>query len=254
MSITEIESMHDIHDLTTENNYSLPWSVHDFRRIIQPLIKRHPSEWPLASCRVDLLTSRPPPDSTLLEKDEVELVEKTIITYQTKYLRPPRGCLLRGDASKVHVNDVFKVIKVLMPFSTSSEWSEHDVTRIVMTLRGKSMVDGRNAEEGAIAAWFAFLELWVPYVTERPKLQRILDPFFVIVDVGQRVPATLAATIASYPPDGSPQAAPLPLDGSNFVFSCATHAYALHFAGFIYGREGLRCWVTQGNIAPPIYL
>ena len=187
MSIADMESMNDIKDLIKDADPSLPWNVHDFRRIAEPLLKRHPSEWPLASCRVDLLTSRPPPDSTLLQNGEVDFVQKKVITYQTKYLRPPRDCLLPGDASKVHVNDVFKVIKVLMPFTTSSEWSAHDVAHVVKTLRGKSMVDGRNAEEGAIPAWFSFLELWVPYVTERPKLQRILDPFLVVIDIHLQV-------------------------------------------------------------------
>ena len=74
--IKDMESMNEIKDLIKGADPSLPWNVHDFRRIAEPLLKQHPSEWPLASCRVDLLNSCPPPDSKLLQKDEVDLVQK----------------------------------------------------------------------------------------------------------------------------------------------------------------------------------
>jgi hypothetical protein len=99
-----------------------------------------------------------------------------------------------------------------MQFANSSECSEHDVASVVKALRGKSMVEGHNAEEGTVPAGFSFLELWVPCVIERQKIQLILDLFLVAIAIGQDTPATLAATVARYPRPGSPHPALLPVN------------------------------------------
>ena len=121
-------------------------------------------------------------------------------------------------------------------------------------LRGRNSVDARNASAAAVEAWWAFQELWVPYVTERPELQRKLDPYYVIIDIGNGVPVGLVGHINNYTPAGCAFPAPVPVDGSNFLFSTPSRQAAAHFVGTLQGNmPGLRAWITQGNIAAPTY-
>ncbi len=77
---------------------------------------------------------------------------------------------------------------------TLSEWSEHHVARAFKTFHGKVMVDDRNAEEGAMPAWFPFPELWVPFVTERPKIQ-LAAPRTASASLCSHLPGTDCGTL-----------------------------------------------------------
>ena len=254
MSIADIEAMDDISDLRDAplpSAGSVSWSVKDFRRIIAPFLNRAPKDWPPGSLRIELLSSREYPPHNALCLEEITFLVSSLRNYEENYRDSP-GCW-RYDSLSVPVQDLHEIVKPLIEAGVSN-WTPALIEPAVEILRGRNSVDSRNATAEALEAWWTFQELWVPYVTEHPDLQRKLDPYFIVLDIGGGVPAGLQGHIANYPPAGCAFGAPVPLNGSNFVFASPSRQAAAHFVGTLQvNMPGLRAWITQGNIAAPTY-
>jgi hypothetical protein len=219
---------------------------------VAPLMTLDPKDWPIRSERIDLLDRKYIAEDTIAGKALKDFLERDLVVYNESFRYPAKGCL-RTDSPAVHVDILNPLLTPLMD-APSSKWSEAAVEALVKELAGRSEIICVDATPGAVDNWFDFLTMWEPYVHAHPDIARRLDPFYVIIDVfGVVAPATLAPAIASYPPVGSTAPALTPgLNGSAYVIPFAALGDARHFVGFIQGRvNGLRAWITSGNITPP---
>jgi hypothetical protein len=238
-------------------SYTTAWSLKAVFRLASPYFSTNPADWPLESKRIELLESLPPP---VFGHEEIELknfYEQSLVIYNERYRVPLANCLRYEDPS-IHLDEIHPLISPLLRCQSPDGWEAvkggKALSRLIDALKGRTAIDGRGASPEACAAWSVFEPLWQSYIYERPSLQRILDPYWVIINIfGVIPPPGLAAAIASYPVPGSNAPPLLPgLLGNPYIIPFATAADARRFIGYIQSScEGLNAFLT-GNVIPPV--
>lgn len=254
MSAQDIEGMADVEDLLSADGQTpLNSAPATIRRLISPLQHLELQDWPLESNRVNIITQLEF-DVENLECDMRLFFEKTLPLYLSDFQFCAKDCL-RRDQPSVHISEICKAIQGLVGVPIV-KWPEECIERCVATLRGRSSIDARGARGEDIDSWFQFAPTWLKFVSDNPRILRIMDPFWVVINVVGTAPtANLLAAIAAYPLVGS-TAPPLNagLDGCPYYIPFASHPDARHFAGYIKGACGLHSWVTSTNCNPPVYM
>jgi hypothetical protein len=254
---TDVDQMTDVRDIISSDGTSLIKQDEDsVLRLIGPFLDAPPEEWPLESRRVDVINQLEwSPAFSSKNTEKVTLFfEASLPIYMEKYRFVEPDCL-RRDEPCVHIDVIYDAIKDMTGIS-SHHWRDQQISNCVEVLRGRSSIDGRGASSEALEAWFEFSPQWESFLKENPKYLRMMDPYWVMIDVLGVMPhPKLADAIAAYPPQDSnlPQLMP-GMNGSPYYYPFATHQAASHFAGYIGGACGLRCWVTSSSTNPPVYM
>jgi hypothetical protein len=269
-TISDYESLADIHDLRDDAKSCLScWTKAEVARIIEPFLDKHPALWAMDSKRIELLERRLYPKMKRTDvnyKKSIHFFEYSLTEYNQHYRYPSVGCL-RRDEPCIHLNDIYPLIQPLLECSSSAQWEVLQILtangeevsaldRVITFLKGRTAIDGRGVTGEADEAWWKFVPLWENYVVSRPWLQRILDPYWVTINIIGVAPSPgLEEAIAAYPPVGSNAPALLPPHpGNNFVIPFGTAQDARQFIGFLQGQcPGVTAFLTGNIVAPVIY-
>jgi hypothetical protein len=251
-----VEAMADVKDLLTPD-YLKPirCDIDVIACLVAPFLAFSPDEWPIESKRVDIITQLEIEDYLpVLSADIKHFFSDSLPEYLTKYKSVAEDCI-RRDEPTVHVNKIYSTIKLWYHLEIY-QLSDQQINECISILQGRISIDGRGAEQGALDAWFEFAPKWQRFLDENPKYARIMDPFWVVINVlGVVPPPNLNAAIAAYPLAGSQAPHLHPgLNGSNYYFGFGSQADARHFAGYVSRTSGINCWETSTSTNPPIYL
>jgi len=154
-------------------------------------------------------------------------------------------------ATPVSADLVYPVIQPLL-LVDPSKWTSDQVQKVVSLLKGVTLIDAAGSQQISVQTYNQFLPLWERYLAFHPDLLKVLDPFYVICNVGKGFPKGLASAVSGYPPTGSPHLPLVPMDGSNHAFVFNTEVEAQYFMGWIQGAcAGLRIWFFR-TVAPAV--
>lgn len=124
-----------------------------------------------------------------------------------------------------------------------AKWRDKDILPIVKLMAGWISIDATGDNLSGTNAFESIIEEFTDYILCHPKIQVLIDPIYVVVDLPSVENLAPLVNIANYPPNTAPLLIPL-VNPSNHIYSFATGASAHHFIG----------WLQDANPGLPVLL
>ncbi|CAG8580514.1 1857_t:CDS:2 [Funneliformis mosseae] len=116
----------------------------------------------------------------------------------------------------------------------AAKWRDRDILPIAKLIAGRVSIDAIRDNFGDANAFESIIEKFTDYILCHPKIQALIDPIYVVVDLSSVENLALPANIANYPPNTTLRPIPQVLvNPSNHIFSFATGTDAHHFIGWL---------------------